>query len=122
MKDSYGIMGYFSKEFEKNERAFNSRTLIRKPSFVFKDDKVYLSPIIPFDEYVFIDADKFQLSEPTFQSFVEVFSQIESDNVPILPECDACEHLPTCHGKSFFSLANYYKLPCIKEGVVNDRN
>lgn len=122
MKDSYDLMGYFSKEFDKNEKAFNSRTLVRKPSFVFKDDRVYLSPIIPFDEYVFIDDKKFQLKQPTFQSFIEVYSQMEMDNLPLFEECETCDFLSVCHGKSFFSVAKYYNLPCIKEGVVNDYN
>lgn len=115
LKDSFQLMHYFSNEFEISEKAFNDRTLLRKPSFVFKDDQIYLSPIIPFDEYVFIESEKYRLSDATFYSFLEVHQNIQNENLPLWTECDNCDRLSVCYGKSFFSLANYYSLPCIKE-------
>lgn len=115
LKHSYQLMHYFTDEFERNEKAFNDRTLLRKPSFVFKDDQVYLSPIIPFDEYVFIESEKYRLKDSDFHSFLEVHQNIQQENLPLWSECDGCDRLPICYGKSFFSLAKYYSLPCIKE-------
>lgn len=116
LRQSYPILQDFTKEFARNEQAYNSRTLLRKPSFVFKDNQVFLSPIIPFDEYVFIDGDDFKLKAPTFESFIDTFARVEANNTPLWNMCEACSSLEVCHGKGFFSLARHFDLQCIKRG------
>lgn len=117
LKDSYPTMQYFTREYKKVEVEFTGRTLLRKPAFVFKDDKIFLTPIIPFDEFVFLD-DKFcQLEEADFDSFLKAYQEIESRNLPILEECGGCENLSYCSGKNFFTVANELNLPCIKVAI-----
>lgn len=113
--DSYSTMQYFSDEFKKTESEYNQRTLLRKPSFTFKDNHIFLSPIIPFDEYVFLDDEFCKLKKPDFTSFIETYAGFETRNTPILKDCETCSNLAVCHGKSFFTLANSLNLPCIKE-------
>ncbi len=113
--ESYPVIQHFSDLFGKNEQSYNSRTLLRKPSFVFKDEKVFLTPIIPFDEYVFVDDAACRLTRPDFESFLESYSKLEALNTPIIPECDSCEMLSLCHGKHFFSMAHMLHLDCLKE-------
>lgn len=120
LQESFPIMHYFSDHFAKNEQAFNSRTLLRKPSFVFKDSKIFLSPIIPFDEYVFIESEDFRLKDADFSSFLEAYARIDMQNLPLWDQCLSCEQLPICQGKSYFSLAKYFNLPCIKERESHD--
>lgn len=115
MQKSYPIINVFSDEFEYNEQAYNERTLLRKPAFVFKDSKIYLTPILPFDEYVFVDEESYVLHQPTFDSFLNTYSNLEKQNVPLWEMCDTCEYLAKCQGKSFFSLANFYNLNCLKK-------
>jgi hypothetical protein len=115
LKDSYPTMQYFSNEFSKVESEFNRRTLLRKPSFVFKDGQIYLLPIIPFDEYVFLEEEACRLHSPTFESFLIAYSKLQETNLPILKECENCHYLEYCSGKGFFSLAQSLNLPCIKE-------
>ena len=117
LKDSYPTMQYFTREYGKTEVEFTGRTLLRKPAFVFKNDKIFLTPIIPFDEFVFLDEKFCQLEEANFDSFLKTYQEIESRNLPILEECSVCENLPFCSGKNFFTVANELKLPCIKVAV-----
>ncbi|MBL7557223.1 MAG: hypothetical protein JNM24_15460 [Bdellovibrionaceae bacterium] len=114
IESSYPVLEYFGREFQKTERRFNSRTLLRKPSITFKNDRIYLSPIIPFDEYIFMDEPDFQLSETNFDSFLTTYQKIEAKNIPQRQECQSCEHFEYCYGKGFFSIMNHYNLPCLK--------
>jgi hypothetical protein len=114
MEESYQTMQFFTGEFKKVESEYNQRTLLRKPSFTFKDNSIFLSPIIPFDEYVFLDDEFCKLKGPTFDAFLEAYSQMELRNMPILNQCGRCEYLDVCMGKNFFSLAQTLNLPCPK--------
>ncbi len=114
-KASYPTIQYFTKEYGRVERIYTGRTLLRKPSFVFKDDKIYLTPIIPFDEFVFLDEPFCVLEKPDFESFLTAHQEIEIRNNPILAECESCTELEFCSGKKFFTVANNLELPCIKE-------
>ncbi len=118
MELSYPIIREFSREFGRNEQELNRRTLLRKPSFVFKDDQVFLSPILPFDEYVFIDESEYKLESPSFGSFLETYRRIEQKNKMLWPECEKCDNLEYCHGKGFFSVAQEFNLGCIKYDSV----
>lgn len=115
--DSYSTIQYFTEEYRKTESDYTRRTLLRKPSVVFKDKKIYLSPILPFDEYVFLDDEFCQIKSPTWDSFLETYLQIENKNRPIIKECDTCSNLEYCQGKAFFALANTLNLPCIKKEI-----
>jgi len=117
LQDSYPVLQYFSKAFSEVEQAYNERTLLRKPSFVFKNNSVYLTPIVPFDEYVFLNSDKYKLSDPSFESFLNVYSQSESQNLPIINDCESCDMFKLCYGKQFFSLAHEMKLSCVKQKI-----
>lgn len=110
----YPVLNYFSTQYDKNEKAFNERTALRKPSFTFKDDSIFVSPILPFDEYVFLEDKKFQLEAPSFEAFLETHSKLEFHNKPILKRCESCLNLATCQGKHFFTLAHELSLPCFK--------
>jgi hypothetical protein len=114
--NSYPSIQFFSDEYAKTEMRFNKRTLLRKPSLVFKDEEIYLTPIIPFDEYIFLDDDFCKLKNADWISFLETYLAIESRNEPILSDCHTCSNLQYCQGKAFFSLAQTLKLPCFKEG------
>lgn len=121
ISSSYPVLQYFGSEFRKTEKMYNTRTLLRKPSITFKNDRIYLSPIIPFDEYIFMDEPDFQLDKANFNSFLETYSLIEKRNIPRDEGCYSCENFATCLGKGFFSIANYYNLPCLKAcGEKND--
>lgn len=117
--DSYPTIQYFTEEYRQTESDYTRRTLLRKPSIVFKDNKMYLSPILPFDEYVFLDDNFCRIQEPTWDSFLETYLAIESKNLPILPECSDCHNLEYCQGKAFFALAQTLTLPCIKKEITN---
>lgn len=117
MKASYPTIQYFTKEYAKVEKALTGRTLLRKPAFVFKDKKIFLTPIIPFDEFVFLDEKFCELSDASFESFLSAYSEIETRNLPILNECDSCQDLEFCSGKNFFTVARILELPCIKEAI-----
>lgn len=116
LKNSYSLLQFLTSEFKKNETQYNDRTLLRKPSLFFKDGQIFISPIIPFDEYVFIQESEFALKQPDFGSFIEAYGRIERGNQPLWKMCDTCEHLKACHGKGFFSVASYFNLNCHKEG------
>ncbi len=111
---AYPVFDFFSSEFKKNEKPYNYRTLLRKPSITFQRDKIFVSPIIPFDEYVFIDDPIYQMKSPTFDAFLNTYSEIQNHNLPIKQECETCDNFEYCYGKSFFAVANFFSLPCIK--------
>lgn len=119
MIESYHALRDFSDKYVSDgDNRFNTRTLLRKPSFTFKDGNIYSSPIFPFDEFVFLHNDKYKLSEPTMDGFLTVLNTMDQENTPILAECDTCDNLSTCYGKGFFVIANNMNLPCfLKEST-----
>ena len=106
-----------AKMYNKVESRFNTRTMMRKPAFIFKDDKVAIAPIIPFDEYIFIDDEDFYLKDISFSGFLEAQTKLEKYNTPILDKCLECENLIHCQGKGYFICANKFELPCFLEAV-----
>lgn len=117
MTNSYSTIKFLSEEFRKHENPYNDMTILRKPSFFFKDGKIFVSPIIPFDEYVFINENDFVVEQPSFVSFLETYGKIETRNRPLWKMCDTCENLKVCQGKGFFVVADHFKLGCFKEGA-----
>ncbi|TFG95549.1 hypothetical protein E4H12_13020 [Candidatus Thorarchaeota archaeon] len=118
---SYDILREFSDLYVLDgDPKYNSRTLLRKPAFTFKDGKIYLSPIMPFDEFVFLKNDKYTLQEATVSGFLAAYTQLEAVNQPIIAACDSCPNLSTCQGKGFFAIANEMNLPCFLEENMND--
>ncbi len=118
MLESYKLLREFSDLYVKDgDPRFNSRTMLRKPAFTFKDGKIYVSPIMPFDEYVFLH--KYALEQASFDGFLSAYSIMEADNHPIIDACDSCPNLSTCHGKGFFALAREMGLPCYLEENMN---
>ena len=105
-------MKRLAKMYNREESRFNDRTLLRKPAFIFKKDKTYLAPIIPFDEYVFSDEKIYELNDLSMNGFLETLNNIESINKPILNECESCDLISTCMGKNYFAAAHTFKLPC----------
>lgn len=113
MLNSFGTLKRFSHAYEKSgDPKYNTRTMLRKPSFTFKDGKIYLSPIMPFDEYVFIDDDKYLVRTPSVEGFLNTQVAVETNNLPILEECNDCSNLQICQGKGFFTFARDMNLPC----------
>jgi len=120
MVDSYQILREFSDLYvEDGDPRFNTRTMLRKPAFTFKDGKIFISPIMPFDEYVFLNNDKYTLQTPSFNGFLEANAAAEANNLPIIEECDMCPNLQTCQGKGFFVFAREMNLPCYLEENQN---
>ena len=118
--ESYDCLREFANLYvEAGDPRYNSRTLLRKPAFVFRDGKIYVPPIIPFDEYVFSSDDKYALQKATLEGFLDTISLMETTNLPILDECDACDNLQLCHSKGFFTIARELKLPCFKQENKN---
>ena len=110
--ESLKSMKTLSQMYNSEENRFNDRTLLRKPSFIFKGDRAYIAPIIPFDEYAFVNEEMFRLDEISFDSFLRVLEKIETINKPIIEDCLTCDKLSTCMGKAYFAVANVFKLPC----------
>ncbi|MEE2670893.1 MAG: hypothetical protein VYA54_04250 [Bdellovibrionota bacterium] len=110
--ESLKSMKTLAQMYNTEEDRFNDRTLLRKPSFIFKGDSAYIAPIIPFDEYAYVEDDLFQLDRINFDSFLKVLNHIEKINKPIIEDCLTCDKLSTCMGKAYFAVANVFKLPC----------
>jgi hypothetical protein len=113
--NSLATMRQIGHMYNKVEERFNERTLLRKPSFIFRSNSCHISPIIPFDEYAFIENENFQLKKATFLEFLNVFANIEKFNRPILEKCNSCSNLKVCQGKGYFIAAREYQLPCFLE-------
>ncbi len=121
MIQSYQLLREFSDLYVLDgDPKYNTRTLLRKPAFTFKDGKIHVSSIMPFDEFVFLNNDKYTLKEATFGGFLTAYAELEAINNPIIAACDSCPNLSTCHGKGFFAIANEMKLPCFLEENMND--
>lgn len=105
------MMDYYTKDNEKN---YNDRTLLRKPAFTFVGDynRIFLTPIIPFDEYVFLDAENFMVKQPDYTGFVETYLNLDNINSVILEKCNDCDNLSYCMGKGYFTIANHMNLGC----------
>lgn len=106
-----------SKHYFKGESAINqytNRTLLRKPAFTFmgEPNRTYLTPIIPFDEYVFIANDKYCVLSPTYEGFVETYAGVDDINSVILDKCVDCRNLDLCMGKGYFSIAREFDIGC----------
>jgi hypothetical protein len=110
--ESLKSMKKLSGMYNKEESKYNDRTLLRKPAFIFRDDKTYIAPIIPFDEYAFVENSTFELGEVSFDGFLKTLNEIEKLNKPIIKECYKCELLQVCMGKAYLATAHSFNLPC----------
>lgn len=101
---------------------FNNRTFMDKPSFAFvgSPNRVYVNPIVPFDEYVFIQNDKYLVTEPSFMGFLQAYGEVTKTNGPILDKCSSCENLTYCMGKHYFAIAKEFGLGCILDEQSGD--
>ena len=120
LRTALGTVNYFGSRYETHESfetKFNHRTFLRKPSFVFingDDDtpKIYVNPIVPFDEYVFIKKDRYLLETASYDAFLNSYGAMSEINNTIIKECDTCEYLTHCMGKHYFNIANEFDLGC----------
>ena len=117
LKESIKIVNEFGDYYESNEDfkvKYNNRTLLRKPAFSFvgNPNRIYLNPIIPFDEYVYIDDNKFLVKGASYDDFLNTYGQIEDINKTIIDECNNCDNLSHCLGKGYFIIANEFDLGC----------
>jgi hypothetical protein len=105
------MLNHYIKDNEKN---YNDRTLLRKPAFTFVGDpnRTFLTPIIPFDEYVFIDDKKFLLPQSNYHGFIETYLNLNDINSVILEKCNDCDNLSYCMGKGYFTIAKHMTLGC----------
>lgn len=102
----------FSRLYNELEPKYNERTLLKKPAFFFMGSDVYISPIIPFDEYSFIKDSKYKLNEISYTGFLEAITGLDKFNIPVDNNCDSCENFKYCLGKRYFVVAHEFKLPC----------
>lgn len=111
----------YVKNTSTNEFNYNERSLLRKPSFSFvgNPNRIFLNPILPFDEYVFIESDSYLLREPTFHGFLTTLMETESHNDPIDEACVECESLEMCLSKGYMRIANHFKLGCYEKKDFN---
>jgi len=93
---------------------FNQRTFLRKPSFVFvgEPNTIYVNPIVPFDEYVYIKKDRYVVQTPTYDGFLNSYGKITEINTPVVDACESCENLTHCMGKFYFAISNDFDLGC----------
>lgn len=105
---------YYQTDSSYNTQ-FNKRTFMDKPSFAFvgSPNRIYVNPIVPFDEYVFIQKDKYLVMEPSFMGFLQAYGEVTKTNDPILDKCGSCENLAYCMGKHYFAVAREFELGCI---------
>ncbi len=111
VKTIHDMMKHYKKD---DEKFYNDRTLLRKPAFTFvgEPNRIYLTPIVPFDEYVFLDDQKFIVKQPSYSSFFETYLNLDNINSPILEKCNDCDNLTYCMGKGYFTIANQMNLGC----------
>ena len=120
MIESVKTINEFGEFYEENENftnKYNDRTLLRKPAFTFlgNPNRVYLTPIIPFDEYVFIEDRKYVVETPSYDGFLDTYGNMEDINTMILNKCESCENLPYCLGKGYFAISKQFQLGCFKD-------
>jgi hypothetical protein len=121
LKESISTINTFGNIYKKDASfkvQFNNRTLLSKPAFSFVQDSIYLNPIIPFDEYVFIKEDEYKLNKASYSSFIHTYISINSNNISKLNNCTSCSNLKYCMSKSYFSIENYYNVGCILEEAI----
>jgi len=111
IKTIHEMMEHYEKD---DEKIYNDRTLLRKPAFTFigEPNRIFLTPIIPFDEYVFLDAENFMVKQPDYTGFVETYLNLDNINSVILEKCNDCDNLSYCMGKGYFTIANHMNLGC----------
>jgi hypothetical protein len=99
---------------ENATKQYNDRTLLRKPAFTFlgSPGDIFLTPIIPFDEYVFIDNPRFRVLTPNYEGFIKTYSSIDDINNVILDKCVNCKNLTHCMGKGYFPIARDFNMGC----------
>ena len=117
MIESIKTINEFGSYYEKNDnftKKYNDRTFLRKPAFTFlgNPNRIYLNPIIPFDEYVFVENEKYLVKEASYDSFLDTYGQIDDINSVILNKCNDCKNLPYCLGKGYFAIAKNFNLEC----------
>lgn len=115
--ESVKAINDFGKHYEGNKdfvKKYNDRTLLRKPAFTFlgNPNRVYLNPIIPFDEYIFIEDERYIINEPNYESFLDSYGQISDINRTILDKCNNCDNLQHCLGKGYFAIARNFNIGC----------
>jgi len=120
LKESIKIINEFGDFYESNNEfktKYNNRTLLRKPAFSFvgNPNRIYLNPIIPFDEYVYIDDAAFLVDGTTYDDFLNTYGQLQDINSTILDKCNNCDNLSHCLGKSYFTIANKFDLKCFMD-------
>ena len=117
LKLALGTVNRFGDHYKQHEsfdRTFNDRSFLRKPSFVFLGDptRIYVNPIVPFDEYVFIKKDRYLLEDASYDAFLNAYGSMSEINNTIIEECETCEYLTHCMSKHYFNIANEYDLGC----------
>ena len=122
LEESIKTINEFGDFYESNEEfkiKYNNRTLLRKPAFSFvgNPNRIYLNPIIPFDEYVYIDDEPYLVNGSTYDAFLNTYGQLQDINNVILDKCEDCNHLTQCLGKGYFLIANKFKLKCFMDMV-----
>lgn len=120
LKQSISTVREFGEYYEKDESfttKYNQRTFLRKPSFVFVGDpnRIYVNPIVPFDEYVYIKKERYLLKSASYDGFLNSYSEISGINTPVIEACENCENLTQCMGKFYFAIANEFELGCFLE-------
>ncbi len=112
LRGSFPLVRFLRAEMSRREPALTERTLLRKPSFVFKDGRIFLTPILPFDEYLFVDDPAFTLSAPSFDAYLSTYARLQAENLPVDDDCENCPELRHCQGKGYFMAAHHYGLGC----------
>ena len=120
LEESIKTINEFGDFYESNEEfqvKYNNRTLLRKPAFSFvgNPNRIYLNPIIPFDEYVYIDDNEYLVNGSSYNDFLNTYGHLQDINSIILDKCEDCNHLTQCLGKGYFSIANKFKLKCFMD-------
>lgn len=117
LKNSIRIIQDFGDFYEKDQSfviKYNQRTFLRKPSFVFvgQPNTIYVNPIVPFDEYVYIKKDRYVLKIPSYDGFLNSYGAVSEINTAVIEACESCDHLTHCMGKFYFAIANEFDLGC----------
>ena len=120
LRESIKTINEFGDFYESNDEfktKYNNRTLLRKPAFSFvgNPNRIYLNPIIPFDEYVYIDDASFLVNGATYDDFLNTYGQLQDINSTILDKCNNCDNLSHCLGKGYFTIANKFNLKCFMD-------
>jgi len=120
LKRSLELVNEFGDHYSQDEsytNKYNLRTFLRKPSFVFigSPNRIYVNPIVPFDEYVFIKKDRYLVKDPSYDGFLNSYGEISSINTTVIDACESCDNLSHCMGKFYFAIANEFDIGCFLE-------